>query len=568
MNRAMFSGVAGLKTHQTRMDVIGNNIANVNTYGYKTQRAVFSDIFYQTLYGASQGTATRGGTNPSTVGYGSSLGAIQTMMTQSSMQSTGFGLDVSITGEGFLQVMDADGNVFYTRAGLLDYDSNGYLVDINGNFVLGSADPTGSPASQRINIASAFGVVNEANPSATFAVNGITYTLEATSKSKDANVSVTVSYSDAVPIDWPADAIISETGSINVRLRSDAEFLTIGALNTAINDAVRRANGNKDHPAGTMTLTATDANNATVDPIKAAADKGEILTGKDIAGTNFAGTAGTVPLNYQGIKFETTSINFSGEGKVEDLKMSIMNLATPATPPDPDPDPKYSVQMEVTIGGVTYVSPYIEPDAVGSYLVLTNAGDPKDTFTVSFPKISGLVDLYEQEGGILPAAGGSDGPITTAFATTEEAKKAKASANLGLSADTFNLGGGTETYQVTLDQLTGIAIGADGTIFASHPDKGTMPVGKISLANFANPRGLMQVGTNYYSETVNSGKPSLCDPGTGGTGAIKSSTLEMSNVDLANEFADMIVTQRGFQANTRIVSVSDQMLEELVNLKR
>lgn len=130
MNRAMFSGVAGLKTHQYRLDVIGNNIANVNTYGYKYQRAVFSDVFYQTLSGASAGTANRGGTNPTTVGYGSTLGSIQTMMTQSSMQNTGRGLDVAITGEGYLQVMDADGNIFYTKAGLLDYDANGYLLSL------------------------------------------------------------------------------------------------------------------------------------------------------------------------------------------------------------------------------------------------------------------------------------------------------------------------------------------------------------------------------------------------------------------------------------------------------
>ncbi|MEG1404365.1 MAG: flagellar hook-basal body complex protein, partial [Oscillospiraceae bacterium] len=106
MNRAMFSGVAGLKTHQTKMDVIGNNIANVNTYGYKAQRAVFSDIFYQTVSSASEGTSSRGGTNPSSVGYGSKLSAVQTQMTQSSMQSTGFGLVGAFTGVGFVQVME------------------------------------------------------------------------------------------------------------------------------------------------------------------------------------------------------------------------------------------------------------------------------------------------------------------------------------------------------------------------------------------------------------------------------------------------------------------------------
>jgi flagellar hook protein FlgE len=142
------------------------------------------------------------------------------------------------------------------------------------------------------------------------------------------------------------------------------------------------------------------------------------------------------------------------------------------------------------------------------------------------------------------------------------------SANLGLSSVSFNLNGGKIGGLITLDELTAINIGADGTVSVSHADKGTISVGKISLANFANPRGLQQAGQNYYTYTVNSGPPVLADPGTNGTGALKANALEMSNVDLAQEFADMIVTQRGFQANTRIVSVTDQMLEELVNLKR
>ena len=185
MNRAMFSGVAGLKAHQTKMDVIGNNIANVNTYGFKAQRAVFSDIFYQTLRSASGGTTSRGGTNPSSVGYGSTLAAVQTQMTQSSMQSTGFGLDVAITGEGFFQVMDADGNIFYTKAGLLDYDSNGYLTDINGNFVLGATSADGTPGTQKIRLDNV-GSVEATRPTAVETINGVEYTITASNATSTA----------------------------------------------------------------------------------------------------------------------------------------------------------------------------------------------------------------------------------------------------------------------------------------------------------------------------------------------------------------------------------------------
>ena len=117
MNRSLYSGVSGMKAHQTRMDVIGNNIANVNTYGFKASRVTFSDIYYQTVMAGSEGTSTSGGTNSGGIGYGTSVGSIDLLMGQSSFTMTDSTLDLAIDGEGFLQVQDADGNKYYTRAG-------------------------------------------------------------------------------------------------------------------------------------------------------------------------------------------------------------------------------------------------------------------------------------------------------------------------------------------------------------------------------------------------------------------------------------------------------------------
>lgn len=157
---------------------------------------------------------------------------------------------------------------------------------------------------------------------------------------------------------------------------------------------------------------------------------------------------------------------------------------------------------------------------------------------------------------------------TTTTVPFPVAKPSAPATDLGFSTKTFTLTGGTEGGPVTLDQLTGISIGADGTVSVTRPDEGVISVGKITLANFANPFGLSPTGKNYYTASANSGAPQLCDPGSGGTGALKSSALEMSNVDLSQEFADMITAQRGFQANSRVITVSDTMLEELINLKR
>ncbi|NLV86625.1 MAG: flagellar hook-basal body complex protein, partial [Clostridiales bacterium] len=288
MNRAMFSGVAGLKTHQTKMDVIGNNIANVNTYGYKSQRAVFSDIFYQTISSASAGTANRGGTNPSSVGYGSKVAAIQTQMDQSSLQSTGYGLDVAIAGEGFFQVMDPDGNIFYTKAGLLDYDSNGYLTDINGNFVLGTSGSDGAPDTKKIKLDN-IGSVNPMAGSMTTTINGIEYKLSASNATKKSNVSISFGSSAELPLGQKVSATISATGAIAVMLNQSEKFESLDKLNEEINSAIKEANGGNEHSAGTFTLSSIDAEKKFLD---ASAVGG--LTGAEICGTNFTVKNGIV----------------------------------------------------------------------------------------------------------------------------------------------------------------------------------------------------------------------------------------------------------------------------------
>ncbi|MDD3230230.1 MAG: flagellar hook-basal body complex protein, partial [Oscillospiraceae bacterium] len=244
MSTSMYSGVAGMEAEQTKMDVIGNNIANVNTYGYKSQRAVFSDVYYQTLSAATRGTATKGGTNPSTVGVGSTLLGVQTMQKQSSFQSTSSGLDVAINGEGYLQVMDGSGNIFYTKAGMLGYDANtGYLVDMNGNFVLGDQGTTKGDGLQKIKLDNV-GSVQAKAASATEDIDGTNFTISAQNASKAGNLSVNVISSDQMPIGQPVEATIAN-GTVTVTLNANEKFTSLDDLNTKINSALTVANGGK-----------------------------------------------------------------------------------------------------------------------------------------------------------------------------------------------------------------------------------------------------------------------------------------------------------------------------------
>ena len=573
MNRAMFSGVAGLKTHQYRLDVIGNNIANVNTYGYKYQRAVFSDVFYQTLSGASAGTANRGGTNPTTVGYGSTLGSIQTMMTQSSMQNTGRGLDVAITGEGYLQVMDADGNIFYTKAGLLDYDANGYLVDMNGNFVLGATTTDGAPDTQRIKLDNV-GAVEPAVPSVEEKINGVTYTIKGSKTSAYGNIGLTIVSNETLADDIPAQAIISNTGSVTIQLNANNPFSSLEDLAKAINDAVKRANGGSELPCGELSITADNANlfaNGT-------------LTGKQIAGQNFGVDLGSISGATKGFLDGRLNINkvsngFTGEGAVSGLEAVYTEAAKDANGVVTTPA-QWAIKM--TINSVEYTGTLKDGSTASTMLLMKDGTtlDDDDYIELNKPSFSAFTEAF-MASSTPPAASVNTGDKwadttydynnaggTGAPPAPPVASKSAEAKDLGFSTKTFTLTGGTEGGPVTLDQLTGISIGADGTVSVTRPDEGVISVGKITLANFANPFGLSPTGKNYYTASANSGAPQLCDPGSGGTGALKSSALEMSNVDLSQEFADMITAQRGFQANSRVITVSDTMLEELINLKR
>jgi len=794
MNRAMFSGVSGLKAHQTKMDVIGNNIANVNTYGFKAQRAVFSDILYQTVRDASAGTANRGGTNPSTVGYGTMLAGIQTQMTQSSFQSTGFGLDVAIAGEGFFQVMDADGNIFYTKAGMLDYDANGYLVDINGNFILGTSSADGTPGTQKIRLDNV-GAVEARKPTISETINGITYTITASNATKYGNVSISINSSEDMPAGLKASATITSTGAIVVTLNAYEKFNSLTELNNAINAAITEANGGKQHAAGTFTIpnsphvsgndavtggftgspfvqkTVLEAVNPdqffdgalTIKSFTPSTESNSVIgggctfsvtpdgTGKyeisvEIGGVNYTGEldANTANTNTV-VKLEGGT---SPKGTIE-LKVaktgSVLKNILDAIHNGTDAQPQATVTvpllggaaitgvskdfpcagditfnvvgvqatgeytLEATIGGVTYTSATI-PASGGTvelrsatadgviYMKVPSAADAAKALGITvadFDKPYGLASTllnhdyktvahqpaYTEpltgaqiagtnfginpgkiEGMTTPAFGGmtflgtstdfagsgsvqgnssfyaeyhssadgdywevtmdiggrkysaqikqdtlsssillkspqgdyinisnpgfeamsdcfanqfpgetlTDSRTIKAYtdATTLEVTPATPSKDLGLSSKAFVLEGGTEGGPVTLDQLSSIAIASDGTVSVSHAEKGTVVVGKISLANFANPKGLAAHGSNYFKATSNSGEPKLCDPGSDGTGSLVTSALEMSNVDLSSEFADMITTQRGFQANSRIITVSDTMLEELINLKR
>ena len=578
MVRSMYSGVAGMKANQNRMDVIGNNIANSNTYGFKSGRATFRDVYYQQFRGASAGTQTRGGINPSSIGYGAQLSSIDLMMDSSSMTSTGFALDCAITGEGFFQVMDPDGNIYYTKAGMLDINpATGALVDSNGNFVLGTSATDGKldstqPGQNKIIIE--VDSVQASTAKVSQEIGGRTITIESTEQTKDANISFTFTEGTDMPDGQKVQIVRDSTSSLyNVKLNANETFESMAELTQLINQAITEHDGTA-HPGGNFNFTIEPDPFETLGPLTGTElvktptvdyEGGGLGEFKDPTG---AATAGSWP---PGFKYDSVGLRFSGAGAVS-MEVQHVPADDTATPPQEE-----GFKVIITTAGdangdgaATYEG-FIskkrsDASQSGGTVLLKNTAAgaaPNDTITIAYPTTKQIAN-YNDDGTfdtLIPELQGG------AIANLSTASPNQPTKKCGWGKSTLTLTGGTEFHTQDVSNLTGISIGADGVISGTS-DAGLQVLGRIDLATFANAKGLEQCGNSYFAETANSGEVKLAIAGESGTGAIKNSALEMSNVDLAQEFADMIVTQRGFQASSRMITVSDTMLEELTNLKR
>jgi flagellar hook protein FlgE len=387
MLRSLFSSISGLRSHQTMMDVTGNNIANVNTAGYKTSQTVFKDTLSQVLQGAGAPAANNGGTNPAQVGLGVRVGGIATNFSQGNTQATGRSTDLLISGDGFF-VVNAGGEQLFTRAGSLSFDANGTLTTPDGGVLQGWQ-----------------------------AVDGVINTNAAVG-----------------PVKLPIGTLLPPQATTAV---------TVG--------------GNL--PGRT---TSTDPVVTTIDVYDA------------------AGSASTLRLELRRVDDATWQATMP-DGSTADIAFGPDGQATTAT---------------IAAGALTV-------------------------------DVSGLTNFDQ---------------LSTATA---------------LSQDGSGVG-----------SLQAFTIGADGTLNGVFTNGLKQPIAQLALATFNNAGGLEKAGNTMFRTSPNSGVAQIGTANTGGRGSLMGGSLEMSNVDLAQEFTNLIIAQRGFQANSRVMTSSDEILQELVNIKR
>lgn len=389
MLRSLYSGISGLRSHQTMLDVTGNNIANVNTTGYKSSAVQFQDTLSQLIKGATGPQAAAGGSNPAQIGLGVQVAGISTNFTQGSAQATGRATDLMISGDGFF-VENVGGNTVYSRDGSFDFDATGKLVGPAGELIMGWTATNGA-----INPGGALGPI--------------------------------VLDKNAI-----APAVATTAATMTGNLPGDATTGTSLERDIQVYDATGAA-----HQLS-LTFTKTAA-------------------GWDVAGTNGAATA-------------TGSVAFTN------------GAITSGT--------------SLTVGGVA-----VDLSGLSGFASLSNA-----TISHQDGRTSGTLQSY--------------------------------------------------------------SISADGTLVGSFSNGATEPMARVALATFANPGGLEKAGGSTYRASIDSGTAALGTAGSAGLGSLQSGSLEMSNVDLSQEFTNLIVAQRGFQANARIITTSDQVLQDLTDLKR
>ena len=568
MMRSLYSGVAGLKTHQTRMDVIGNNIANVNTTAYKSSSMTFSELMSQTTQKASGANATTGvgGTNAKQIGLGVKAGAINTAITtQGSAQSTGNPFDIMITGDNFFVVSNGSEN-FFTRDGSFYVDGAGNLaMTSTGYNVMGwGVDKTTGNIKQ--DTVTALRIMSSAN---------MTYPPEATTKANISGIldqndkdvtsangkTVNLNFFDARGYSYTAKFTFKQSGGdktneysleLNKILDStgkeiDISGITFGEQNLeqTLSSKLSLNTDSYKWDDATKTLQTTATPPETVAELDKIFKNGALITDKDKAEEvqkNLDAIAKAY--GYEGSTDEFLKLYTTGKAGQVTVQTMLENMSKNMTGDDILPKAK---NKELTMTGRKFDGAKVVLDKDSGKLQSINNSTTNLSTTLNFPATMGnfsniTIDLSE--------CTNYDNKGTSTVGAT--------------SGDLDGLGTGRR-----LGDMIGVSIQKDGMIYASYDNGMTKLLGQIATAAFANASGLEKEGDNLYSATLNSGEfDGIGVDITAGGGYMSTGQLEMSNVDLSSEFTEMITTQRGFQANSRIITVSDTLLEELTNLKR
>lgn len=529
MLRSMFTAISGLKNHLLRLEVIANNVSNLNTTGFKKERVNFYDILSQTVSGGARPTGTTGGINPKEIGLGMGVASVDTSFLQGSLQVTGVNTDLAIHGNGMFVLYDGENN-YYTRAGTFSIDRDGSLVNAaNGWYALGWQAGEG-------------GRINTIAPP-----NKISVPTEATIPAKattsilyisNLNASATGSIALSSNIQRVTDSVTGNSCDILWSLIPTGNF----------NEWTVRGvlQGGTWASSGTNTLTYT----ITVDD-----------TTRQIATST--GPTPTDTINLTAAGGGAVTLNLLNVGDLLDNTLDDITVVGPNT-------------ADRSIG-LTFTS---APTHSASISVYDSLGTSHQV-TLTFTKTANNTWSWVASGAGITGGNGtlifnSAGRLISSTVTAPITLNVPPAEAISITPDFSEVSqytGSSDLIARTqngygVGKLVSFAVSDKGIITGAYSNGVKRSLAQIAIAHFANYDGLKKEGENMFSETPNSGLPLVGEAAEGAKGSILAGTLEMSNVDLAEEFVSIITTQRGFQANTRSITVADEILQELLALRR
>ena len=549
MMRSLYSGVSGLKTHQTKMDVIGNNIANVNTVAFKSSSTTFTDIMYQTTSGASRATENTGGRNANQIGLGVTSGSTKVSITAAgAAQSTGQAFDIKLTDSNntnFFIVNNGSENLF-SRSGSFYIDGNGNLcMSSTGYMVMGwQVDPTTQAIKK--DTVSALRVMNAANmtspPEATENANvkGVIDKND-TNVTSDSGYAMSLSFYDNLGYQYTAKfavrSVDSDNGTYSVELANiydddNNDILKAWMDEDPVNNTLNKVFGTDTTATKGFGLQNGFTFNKTGNIIETVYEgqtyqrNGDIVEEGGVKGCWFKDT-GSAATHF----FSLAEIYGVDD---ETISKPGSTLAISAT----------TGELEMTYPTTNHTLQFNKAD--GSFSFIGSAGNKSQNLDMTqFGVQFKTIDVNFQN-----SLNYDNGGTST------------------MAIDKGDISG-TQGVGKKLGTMTGLSVDGTGKIYGSYDNGNTVLLGQIAVAQFANASGLEATGNSCYRTTLNSGDfDGIGVEVTADGGSMNTGQLEMSNVDLSAEFTEMITTQRGFQANSRVITTSDTMLEELVNLKR
>ena len=619
MLRSMNSAITGLKMHQMYMDVIGNNIANVNTNAFKTGRINFQSLLSSTIRSSVAPTELRGGINNVQVGMGMTVAGVEQVNTQGAFNTTSKVTDMAIQGDGFFVMTDGFQN-FYTRDGSFDLDQGGMLVSPNTGLRVagwiadnGVINATGAPKggitiplgqkveAKRTSRVEMNGNLNGA-PTHTF-LSGVAEAASETGAGGTSQVGFTIDHKDTITFTFngvtyttpqsnqiPGAAAVATNGGLSRHpagssLSGTGQAAAAGDIELAMNQALINAGYTLDNGALYTLPGSRDDYLIKVDVVDDGGIQGSEAKLQFTALKSLGfGNAPSNNLELANVlrnrtapgleKVNTVIQVYDTMGNPHDVNVTFEKvvriedptLLTPVMVDSANTWKWYVTGVDVDSTGLdpTQIAPnnrlgggfgYIKFDATGGY----RSAETREVRTGTDPAGTNTTFIRQASKAIVQldwANGAGDNQVVeldfSRITGLQDGNTVAESKNDGFATGT----------------LLSFTVGSDGVITGQYSNGKTNALAQVALASFPNVGGLSQVGSNLFTESANSGFAQIGEARTGQRGSINAGQLEMSNVDLAAQFTDMIRAQRGFQASSRIITTSDEMLQDLVNLKR